>query len=137
VRRDLRLVARASEVKPALERLEGWLREADLPDHEVLEARLLAEEVLTNVVKYGGEPGKECRIEAELTTSPEAVFLVFRDDGRPFDPLAAPAPDLGRPAAERPLGGLGLVLVRALVPQARYAREAEWNVLRLTRPRRP
>lgn len=137
MRQDLRLVGRASEVNPGLDRLESWFREAGLPDDEVLEMRLVAEEVLTNVVKYGGGPGRECRIEVEVTASPEAVSLVFRDDGRPCDPLVAPAPDLGRPAVERPLGGLGLVLVRGLVPHARYAREAEWNVLRLTRPRRP
>ena len=48
-----------------------------------------------------------------------------------FDPLAEPSPDLEAPLEERPLGGLGLTLVRALVQEAHYVRDGSTNVLRL------
>ena len=48
-------------------------------------------------------------------------------------PLAQPTPDLDAPVEERPIGGLGLTLVRALVEEARYAREGPVNVLRLVK----
>jgi anti-sigma regulatory factor (Ser/Thr protein kinase) len=62
----------------------------------------------------------------------EAV-LEFRDQGRLFDPLTEPPPDLDAPLEQRPRGGLGLPLVRALVDDARYVREGATNVLRLVK----
>jgi len=63
--------------------------------------------------------------------------LEFRDRGRPFDPLTADAPDLDLSPEERPPGGLGLALVRALVDDARYERRDAANVLRLVKRRTP
>ena len=64
-------------------------------------------------------------------------MLEFRDQGPAFDPLSGPAPDLDAPLEQRPVGGLGLVLVRALVEDARYLREGPFNVLRLVKRRMP
>jgi anti-sigma regulatory factor (Ser/Thr protein kinase) len=135
VRHGLRLAGHPTEIGPALDLLESWLREAALPDDVVLETRLVAEEVLVNVVEHGAPPGRGCRVEAALEVAEKTLVLTFRDDGLPFDPLAAPLPDLARPAADREVGRLGLVLVRTLVSEARYSREGNMNVLRLTRPR--
>jgi len=101
----------------------------------VLELRLVAEEVVTNVAKYGFEPGRAAAMEVLLSLSEDTVVLEFRDQGQPFDPLSQPAPDLDAPVEERPIGGLGLTLVRALVEEARYAREGATNVLRLVKKR--
>jgi anti-sigma regulatory factor (Ser/Thr protein kinase) len=65
----------------------------------------------------------------------DAVSLEFRDQGEPFDPMAQTPPDLDVPLEERPIGGLGLTLVRALADEARYAREGPVNVLRLVKRR--
>jgi anti-sigma regulatory factor (Ser/Thr protein kinase) len=135
VRRGFRLDGHPTEIGPALDLLESWLREAALPDEVVLETRLVAEEVLVNVVEHGATPGRGCRVEAALEVAETTLVLTFRDDGLPFDPLAVPLPDLALPPADRDVGRLGLVLVRRLVSEARYSREGDMNVLRLTRPR--
>lgn len=101
----------------------------------MLELRLVAEEVVTNVAKYGYAPGAAAAMELLVSTADDAVSLEFRDEGQPFDPLAQPRPDLEAPLEERPVGGLGLTLVRALVEDARYAREGGTNVLRLVKKR--
>ncbi|HEY7515512.1 MAG TPA: ATP-binding protein, partial [Vicinamibacteria bacterium] len=49
--------------------------------------------------------------------------------------LAQPPPDLDAPLEQRPLGGLGLPLVRVLVEECHYAREGSTNVLRLVKRR--
>ncbi len=48
------------------------------------------------------------------------LTIEFIDDGDPFDPLAAPPPDLEAPLEERDLGGLGVHIVRSLADEVRY-----------------
>jgi len=115
---------------PSLDALEAALRAAHLPDEAVLDLRLVAEEILTNVAKYGHGDEAEHEVLVRLELAPAEVTLVFADDGRPFDPLAAGPPGPG-PEGDRLAGGLGLELVRALVDSAEYARVGPENVLRL------
>jgi anti-sigma regulatory factor (Ser/Thr protein kinase) len=119
----------------ALDRFEARCRNAGFADSTVLELRLVAEEVLTNIAKYGFEPGATPAVELLLSFRDDAAVLEFRDGGKAFDPLAQPPPDLDAPLEERPLGGLGLPLVRALVSEARYVREGPTNVLTLVKRR--
>jgi serine/threonine-protein kinase RsbW len=90
---------------------------------------LVLEEVVTNIVKYAHvKPGPhQIRFAARLT--PRHVILSFDDDGREFDPSAAPPPDLGRPLDERPIGGLGIHLVRRLADRMEYKRVGGRNCL--------
>jgi len=130
------VVADARKEGPAaLDRLEALCRAAGLAEPVVLELRLVAEEVVTNVAKYGYAPGAAAAMEVRVSMDDDAVSLEFRDSGEPFDPLSQPPPDLDAPLEERPVGGLGLTLVRALVEEARYAREGPVNVLRLVKRR--
>jgi anti-sigma regulatory factor (Ser/Thr protein kinase) len=133
VRLGLRLAERR-ELAEALERLGRWLGEAGLPAAAVLDWRLVAEEILTNVFRHAGLTAGSA-VELELELLPDRVRLVVCDEGRPFDPLAAPAPDLERPIPEHGEGGLGLVLLRALADELVYERLGSKNVLRLTRRR--
>ena len=74
--------------------------------------------------------------EAEFMAATDATFklgIEFRDFGRPFDPLQAPPPDLDRPAGERPIGGLGIHLVRSLTDRVEYRRLGGANLLRVER----
>jgi anti-sigma regulatory factor (Ser/Thr protein kinase) len=118
-----------------LDRLEALCRTAGCAEEVVMELRLVAEEVLTNIAKYGYEPGATPAAELQVSFTDAFAVLEFRDGGRAFDPVAEPLPDLDGPAEERPPGGMGLALVRALVQEARYAREGSTNVLRLVKRR--
>jgi phosphoserine phosphatase RsbU/P len=130
------VIADAGKDTPsALDRIEGCCRAAGLTDQDVLEVRLVAEEVLTNIAKYAFEPEMKPAVELQLSFTDAAAVLEFRDQGKAFDPLAQPAPDLDIPWERRPLGGLGLTLVRALVDEARYVREGAANVLHLVKRR--
>lgn len=102
----------------------------------MLELRLVAEEVLTNIAKYAFEAGVAPAVEVRVSFTEAAAEIEFRDLGRAFDPLAEPLPDLDAPLEQRTLGGLGLTLLRALVEEASYVREGPANVLRLVK-RRP
>ena len=55
------------------------------------------------------------------------------DDGPGFDPLSAPEPDTSLGIEERPIGGLGIALVRRLMDHVEYERRDGKNRLRLRR----
>ena len=102
-----------------------------MEQHLVLELRLLCEEAVTNVVKYGGARS----MTLHLDVSNERITLELRDDGAPFDPLTASPPELDKDLSDRPLGGLGIHLMQSLADELRYARDGDENVLRLTKKR--
>ncbi len=93
------------------------------------DVRLVAEEIACNAADHGGGHG-EMAVRVERSSG--VLALEFRDEGRPFDPLSAPAPPLHADIGERPIGGLGLHLVRELAHSLSYAREEPYNVLRVT-----
>jgi anti-sigma regulatory factor (Ser/Thr protein kinase) len=126
-----------SEGRAVLDRVEAACRAAGFTEEAVIDLRVVAEEVLTNVAKYGFEPGTKPALELRLSLDDAEAVLEFRDRGKPFDPLGAPAPDLALPPDQRPPGGLGLTLVRALVDEASYERQGGANVLRLVKRRTP
>jgi anti-sigma regulatory factor (Ser/Thr protein kinase) len=68
-----------------------------------------------------------------LSFSDGCLGIELADDGQPFDPLAVDSAELDCPAAQRPIGRLGIPIVRNLVDQARYARQGERNRLFLSR----
>lgn len=95
------------------------------------EVRLITEEVMCNAIDHGTEPGAEHEVAVELAVERDRIVLKFRDDGAPFDPLSQAEPDLDADIDDRPLGGLGLHLVRTLANHATYAREGRYNVLHI------
>ncbi len=95
---------------------------------------ILLEELLTNLAKYGYPDRAELgRAEIALALNGSRLEIEFIDDGCAFDPLAAPLPNLDEPLEERPVGGLGLHLLRSLSDVVRYERRNNKNVIRLSR----
>jgi serine/threonine-protein kinase RsbW len=91
------------------------------------------DEMLSNTIMHGfaGRDGGEVTVEAELHT--DRVCLTLSDDGNPFDPLDMEAPDTTLTTQERRIGGLGIHLVRHIMDEVSYHRQADRNVLVLTK----
>jgi serine/threonine-protein kinase RsbW len=111
--------------------VEHFGSEHQLSRRTIFEINLALDEVLTNVVSYAYADDGVHHITVNLSITPDrsAVLLRVEDDGRPFDPTAATAPDLNLPLEQRPVGGLGIHLVRQLVDDLAYCRERDRNVL--------
>ena len=121
-----------------LTRLQAFADEfahgCDLPDDERSRLLVILEELFTNAVTHGHRPhSADGNITVALGWRTGRLRISFIDDGPPFDPLAFGAPDLDAAGEERPIGGLGIHLVRSLVDQARYRREGGRNHLHLVR----
>lgn len=95
---------------------------ARLPAKAAHDLRLASEEILVNIATYAFPEGSG-RLVVMWDDDHESrtVRVRFEDAGIPFDPLRAPRPDLDIPIAERPVGGLGIMMVRTLMDDVRYA----------------
>lgn len=129
MRKTLELGNRLQDLIPTLNELESLLLKESLPRAVVNELRLIAEEGISNIILYAHEGGEERRIEVTVSCNGREVRLELRDDGKPFNPLDAPNPDLDAPLEARPEGGLGIYLMRSLTDEMSYARESGRNVL--------
>jgi anti-sigma regulatory factor (Ser/Thr protein kinase) len=124
----VQLSSRLDEVR----RADAWLRAALLAhaSEPVLhDLALVLEEVLTNVIRHGYGAEQEGRIDLSAEVHDGRLRLEVRDRARPFDPLRATPPDLEADLAERPVGGLGIFLVRRLMDRVEYRRQEHENVL--------
>jgi len=118
-------------VPPANETASRWLAEHGAPTEIQYFANLAIEEFATNSIKYGYDDSKEHFIEVSLSVSNGELVLVITDDGHPFNPLEAPEPRTDLPVEDRPIGGLGIYLVRKMSDRMEYTREGDRNQLKL------
>jgi serine/threonine-protein kinase RsbW len=70
----------------------------------------------------------------DLEPAEGRLELGVSDDGPAFDPLAMATPDIDAPLEERPIGGLGIYLVREMMAGVSYERRDGRNVLRMWKP---
>lgn len=112
-----------------IETLEFELGKRGVPGHVTMDAVLVLEELATNALKYGATASREVQLSVEARRESDRVWLHVGDDGTCFDPLAASLPDLELPLGERPIGGLGVLLVRRLAREAVWRRQEGWNRL--------
>jgi sigma-B regulation protein RsbU (phosphoserine phosphatase) len=92
---------------------------------------LAMEEAVVNVMDYAYPDGQKGNVDIEVTADQEWMTFVITDTGIAFDPTTKEDADTTLSAEERPIGGLGIFLVRQLMDDINYKREGNKNVLTL------
>lgn len=92
---------------------------------------LAMEEAVVNVMDYAYPNGQKGDVDIEVTADQEWMTFVITDTGIAFDPTTKEDADTTLSAEERPIGGLGIFLVRQLMDDINYKREGNKNVLTL------
>jgi serine/threonine-protein kinase RsbW len=129
----LTLQNRLDQIERISRDLEAFGKRNGLPPRLVSDVSLALDEVLTNIVSYAYDDAAAHQIVVRLAVSEDRLVVEVEDDGKPFDPLSVEEPDLAMAAEDRPVGGLGLSLVRRLMSELGYERRGDRNVLVLTR----
>jgi anti-sigma regulatory factor (Ser/Thr protein kinase) len=118
------------EKQKVTQALDQFGRDHHLPATVVQAADLALEEHLTNLMNYSFLDNREHQIKVRLTLASQFIIEV-EDDGPPFNPLDAPAVDTTMPLEQRPIGGLGIHLMRRFMDEIEYKSEGGKNVLRM------
>lgn len=120
-------------IPPATVQAETWLAEQRVSFEAMYLVSLAIEELVTNCIKYGYTDATDHTIDFVLSVDAGTLRMEVIDDGNPFNPLDAPRPDLTLPPESRPIGGLGLHLLRELADEMRYERRDGTNRLSVTK----
>ena len=118
-----------SELDTLRRKLEDFGNSLGISKKSIFKINLAMEELFSNIVSHGYQDDAEHWIKIIISYLQGALTLRIEDDGIPFNPLEARAPDLECPLEEREIGGLGCYLVRCLVNEISYKRSDNKNVL--------
>ena len=109
--------------------LEGALAATGCPSAVSTKLMICLDEIASNVMKFS--KASELSVRLEHCAATDTWCLSFADDGTPWNPLTHADPDITLSAEKRPIGGLGLLMVKRMMDEVTYAREGGTNVLRL------
>ena len=109
--------------------VDAWLESQNLHPKTAFSVGLALEEILINTINYGYDDDLEHEIDFKLSAENGRVTMTIKDDGRHFDPLNAPEPDLDAPLEERDIGGLGIHLTKKMMDCIDYRRQGDINLL--------
>ena len=115
--------------------LESLSRQEEWPSDLFFTTNLVVEELGLNVINhaYRGQSGE---FEIIITSEEQAITVEIIDNGPPFNMLQdAPLPDVEAEIEERPIGGLGIHLVKTMMDELHYKRDQERNHLILIKRR--
>ena len=96
-----------------------------------VQMNLALEEAVVNVMEYAYPKNISGQVLVEAEISPDQVVFTITDSGIPFDPTAQAEPDITQSLEERPIGGLGIHLVRHIMDDIQYERKDDKNILTL------
>ena len=94
---------------------------------------LAIEEAVVNVMEYAYHPGTSGEVDVEIKAGEHQLCCILSDSGTPFDPTQNPNTDITLSAEERPIGGLGIHLIRQIMDDVSYAYQDHRNVLTLAK----
>lgn len=103
--------------------LDSCVDEFLIPMRVGYSLKVVTDEIFSNIVYYSGAKNAEVLFRNDTDT----VTLVFRDDGKPYNPMEAEEPDITAGAEERNIGGLGLFMVKNMAQDIAYEYVNEKN----------
>jgi sigma-B regulation protein RsbU (phosphoserine phosphatase) len=128
---EFRINNNLDDISALTEQADAFFDAHGISKQTAFQLELSLDELLTNTISYGYEDSGEHEIVVTLLLSDGTLTAEVHDDGIQFNPLERPEPDLSLNIEERPIGGLGIHLVRKTMDTIDYRREDGYNVLTL------
>lgn len=133
--KELKVEATIENLAKVFTFLQEALEKSDVPPKVKRQIKLCVEEVYMNITHYAYNPETGiATIGVDMvgeSDGQQKVVISFSDEGKPYDPLAKQDPDLELGLDERPIGGLGIYLVKTTMDNVAYEHKDGQNVLTL------
>ena len=119
--KQLTVNAQTSELSQVLAFADTILEEAGCSAKTKMQIDIAIEEIFVNIATYAyPSEGGQAVIELETDKDGKIVKITFEDQGVPYNPLENEDPDITLPAEERPIGGLGIFMVKNIMDEVSY-----------------
>lgn len=130
---EITLQAEKDNFDTLMEFVDGMAKKIGFTKSALYNINLAAEEAIINVINYA-YPGEKQHITVvcEELDDPKGLLLKISDRGIAFDPLAKEAPDTEQAIEDRPIGGLGIHMIKKVSSSVTYQRENDTNTLAIT-----
>ena len=128
----LRFAASHEQLQLAEQAINQLAERQRWPEDLLFKVKLVVEEIGLNIIDYGYAGKQSGEIEIRFLYDKETLTIDIIDEAEPFDPLTeSPVPNTSAQIEERPIGGLGVHLVKKMMDEVRYVREGNCNRLTL------
>ena len=119
------------------ERLAEFGDACGLSADDIASVNLAIDELISNVINHAYDDTEKHHIQLTVSVEGDLLTLSIDDEGKAFNPIEAPMPDLDLPIEKRPIGGLGIFLVKSMADTLEYRRERGHNILTMTKKLSP
>lgn len=128
-------IAKVDELPNVISFIESELEKFEFSFKIITQFNLVIEELFVNVASYAYKDKNDgkCKITIDYNQDKQEVKLSMEDNGIKFNPLEKEEPDITLSAEDRPIGGLGILLVKKNMDNIEYKYEDNKNVLILSK----
>ena len=128
--KELDIQAVKENLPQVLAFVDAELEKLDCGIRMITQIDVAVEEIFVNISSYAYDPEiGPAAIRVEITEEPVSVVISFIDNGKPYDPLAKPDPDMSVPVKRRKIGGLGIFMVKKSMDNVTYEYKNGQNIL--------
>jgi anti-sigma regulatory factor (Ser/Thr protein kinase) len=124
---------RLSELDKLCDNIRQFCEDRGVSKRQTFEINLALDELFTNIISHGFEDNNEHHVNVTCKSEGDKLKITIEDDGVPFNPTAAPHPNLKCAFKDREIGGLGIHLIRSYMDHIEYNRRGGKNILVLTK----
>ena len=122
-----------SEISKLNEFIDEISESLSLPPDITFNLNLVLEEAVVNVINYAYPNDHSESIWLSARIHEGSLVFILTDNGKEFDPTLEPTADITLSAEDRPIGGLGIFLIRQVMNEVKYERIEGKNVLTLVK----
>ena len=130
IQRSITLPNDIATITQLSELVETVCEEKGLDMALTMNLNLALEEAVVNVMSYA-YPNSQGDVKVDIIIDDQKVVSILTDSGIPFDPTQKGDVDTTLPAEERPIGGLGIHLVKQIMDKVSYQYVDNQNILTL------
>ena len=130
--KELTVNAAVENIEVVTDFVNEELEKLDCPVKARRQIDVAIDELFGNIARYAYSPdvGK-ATVRFSVEEDPLEVTITFIDNGIPFNPLEKSNPDTHLSAEERPIGGLGIFLVKKSMDMVEYEYKNGQNILKI------
>lgn len=121
-----------SELERLANQVDAFIDKHELPEKLAFNLNVCLDELITNIISYGYDDDQPHDIVVKFSYDGVEFVTEIEDDAKEFNPfIEAPEPDLELDVEDRPIGGLGVFLVKEFMDTMDYRHEAGRNTTTL------
>lgn len=134
IMKDLLVESKIEDIEAVTKFVQTELQSLGCSGHAVMQIKMAIDEIFGNICYYAyGSKTGPVKVSVGMDDERKTAVLTFSDNGIPYNPLEADIPDIELDGEERPVGGLGIFIVREMMDDITYEYKDGKNILCLTK----